>query len=50
MAQTNLEKIDPEMLKNLDLLLHLDILEEEENWDDISELETTTEKGEDDET
>ena len=31
--------LDPQMLKNLDMLLVMDALEEEDNWDSIEKLE-----------
>lgn len=34
------ENVDSEMLKNLDLLLNLDAIEEEESWDIVEEIET----------
>ncbi len=31
--------IDPQMLENLDLLLNMEALEEEENWDSLENLD-----------
>ena len=37
MAKKKSSSVDPEMLKNLDLLLSMDLLEEEENWEVLDE-------------
>lgn len=34
------ERLDPEMLKNLDLLLNMDVAENEKEWDLVEDLET----------
>ena len=34
------EQLDPEMLKNIDLLLDLDVVENESDWETMEELET----------
>ncbi len=31
--------VDPQMLENLDLLLNMEALEEEENWEDLEKLD-----------
>ncbi len=44
MAQQNPDdnsnnNVDPEMLKNLELLINMDVLENEEDWDSIENLD-----------
>jgi len=39
MEQMNLEQPDPEMLKNLELLINMDVLEEEAHWEEIKLLD-----------
>ena len=39
MGQKNPEEIDPEMLKKLDMLLEMDVLESEEDWETIEEID-----------
>ena len=34
-----MEQLDPEMLKNIDMLLVLDVLENEKDWDVVEDLE-----------
>ncbi len=34
-----MEQLDPEMLKNIDLLLVLDVLENEKDWDVVEDLD-----------
>ncbi len=34
------ERLDPEMLKNIDLLLVMDVVESEGEWDLVEDLET----------
>ncbi len=34
-----MEQLDPEMLKNMDLLLVLDVLENEKDWEMVEDLE-----------
>ncbi len=50
-----MEQLDPEMLKNIDMLLVLDVLENEKDWDVVEDLDvvkksdepkTTSEEGE----
>ena len=33
------EKVDPEMIENLDMLMVFDVIEEEENWENIEQLD-----------
>jgi hypothetical protein len=35
----SLNKPDPEMLANLDLLLNMDVAENEDDWDTVADLE-----------
>jgi len=35
-----MEQLDPEMLKNIDLLLDMDVAENEGDWETVEELET----------
>lgn len=32
-------QVDPEMLKNLDLLMNMDVLESEADWDNIENMD-----------
>ena len=34
-----MEQLDPEMLKNIDLLLVLDVLEHEKDWEVVEDLD-----------
>jgi hypothetical protein len=34
-----MEKLDPEMLKNIDLLLVLDVLENEQDWELVEDFD-----------
>ena len=34
-----MEQLDPEMIKNLDLLLDMDVTEQEADWDTMENLE-----------
>jgi hypothetical protein len=38
-----MDKLDPEMLKNLDLLLDMDVIEEEADWETVEELDEVAE-------
>lgn len=40
------ERLDPEMLKNIDLLLEMDVLENEADWETLEELEAVDEQPE----
>ncbi len=42
------ERLDPEMLKNLDLLLAMDVLENEAEWELVEDLETVEQANQDD--
>lgn len=33
------EDIDPEMIENLQILIHMDILEHEKDWQDLEEMD-----------
>ncbi len=33
------DSVDPEMLKNLDLLMNMDVVENESDWDSIENLD-----------
>ncbi len=37
--QEETTNVDPEMLKNLDLLMNMDVIENEADWDSIENLE-----------
>ncbi len=37
--QEEATNVDPEMLKNLDLLMNMDVIESEADWDSIENLE-----------
>lgn len=39
------EQLDPEMLKNIDLLLDMDVVENEGDWETVEELETVENSG-----
>jgi len=41
--KTKAETEDPEMLKNLELLLAMDLLEAEDNWDEIETADAPAE-------
>lgn len=41
-----MDKLDPEMLEQLDVLLEMDILEQEEEWPLMDDLESTEETDE----
>lgn len=45
--QRNRESIDPEMLKNLELLINLDVLESEDDWNEIEKLDELQDQKED---
>lgn len=38
----NPETVDPELLENLELLLQLDVLEQEDDWDAIESMDLYT--------
>jgi len=44
------EKIDPEMLENLDMLLSMEEVEAEDEWEDIEKLEEAEAEVEDKDT
>lgn len=39
MSQKEKEELDPEMLANIDLLLNLDAIEAEADWNTVADLE-----------
>ena len=43
MAKKMSKSLDPKMLENLDLLLNMEILEEEENWQVIEDMDEDSE-------
>lgn len=43
------ERIDPEMLKNLDLLLAMDVLESESDWELAEDMESVEQERDSDE-
>ena len=47
--QKNLEEVDPEMLENLDILINMDVLEKESDWQNIEEMDDAGEEMSDEE-
>lgn len=47
--QKNRNEVDPEMLENLDLLMNLDVVEKESEWQDIEEMDEVGEEVSDEE-
>ena len=43
MAKKMSKSLDPKMLENLDILLNMEILEEEENWQVIEDMDEDSE-------
>lgn len=43
-----MEQLDPEMLKNLDLLLDMDVVESESDWDTVEQIEEVASTPDDD--